>query len=179
MKKNVLVISTSLRNGSNSETLAKAFVMGAQESGHVAELISLRGKNIGFCKGCLACQTNLSCVINDDVSLIAEKVKNADVIAFSTPVYFYEMSGQMKTLLDRLNPLFPSEYKFRDVYLMAAAADSSEQAMDGVVKGMEGFINCFGKSKLKGVVIGLKLEDPDEAESSPYVNIAFEMGKNI
>lgn len=55
MSKKVLVISTSLRNNSNSEALADAFVKGAKEAGHRVEKVSLREKSIGFCKGCLAC----------------------------------------------------------------------------------------------------------------------------
>ena len=47
----------------------------------------------------------------------------ADVIVFATPIYYYEMSGQMKVLLDRANPLYESDYQFRDVYLLATAAD--------------------------------------------------------
>lgn len=61
--KKVLVISTSLRHGSNSEALANEFVRGAREAGHDVEMISLRGKEIRFCQGCLACQKTQKCVI--------------------------------------------------------------------------------------------------------------------
>ena len=54
--KKVLIISTSIRNGSNSEKLARAFLEGAKEKGHEVEFISLKDKNIAFCRGCLACQ---------------------------------------------------------------------------------------------------------------------------
>jgi len=43
------------------------------------------------------------------------KVKNAKVIVYATPIYYYEMCGQMKTLLDRLNPLYSADYLFRDI----------------------------------------------------------------
>ena len=56
MGKNVVVISTSLRANSNSEALAEQFAMGAKEAGNNVEMISLRGKKIDFCIGCLACQ---------------------------------------------------------------------------------------------------------------------------
>ena len=52
-----------------------------------------------------------------------EKMLTADVIVFATPIYYYEMSGQMKTLLDRANALFASDYAFRDIYLLTAAAE--------------------------------------------------------
>lgn len=79
------------------------------------ELISLKEKNIKFCIGCLACQSKGNCVLKDDVPEIMVKVKAAEAIVFATPIYYYEMSGQMKVLLDRLNPLYPTDYAFRDI----------------------------------------------------------------
>ena len=67
MAKKVLIISTSLRGGSNADIMAK--------------------------------------------------VKNAEVIVYATPIYYYEMCGQMKTLLDRLNPLYSADYLFRDIFI--------------------------------------------------------------
>lgn len=116
MSKNILVISASLRNGSNSDMLADEFMRGALESGNKAEKITLRGKSINFCKGCLACQKTGKCVINDDMAEILPKMQQADVICFASPVYFYDMCGQLKTFLDRTNPLFPAEYNFTDIY---------------------------------------------------------------
>lgn len=112
MTKKVLVISTSLRNQSNSEILADSFIEGAEAAGNVVEKLSLKDKKIDFCKGCLACQELHKCVIEDDAVAIAEKMKQADVIAYASPIYYYEMSGQMKTLLDRANSLYPSNYAF-------------------------------------------------------------------
>lgn len=63
MAKNILILSASLRAGSNSETLANAFADGARAAGHAVEVISLRGKSIAFCRGCLACQTLGRCVM--------------------------------------------------------------------------------------------------------------------
>ncbi len=123
MAKKVLVISTSVRGNSNSEKLAEAFADGAKAAGNEVELVSLKNKTIAFCKGCLACQQTGHCVIKDDANAIADKMLEADVIAWATPIYYYEMSGQMKTMIDRANSLFPKDYKFRDVYLLTAAAE--------------------------------------------------------
>lgn len=54
MNKNILIISTSLRKGGNSEALADVFAEGAREAGHTVEKICLSDKRIQFCKGCLA-----------------------------------------------------------------------------------------------------------------------------
>ena len=83
----VLVISTSLRAKSNSDILTKKLIEGAKASGHDVEHISLKGKNIGFCIGCLACQNTQRCVTNDDAVEIAEKVENSDTLVFATPIY--------------------------------------------------------------------------------------------
>ena len=159
--KNIIVISTSLRKNGNSERLADAFVKGAKEAGHMVEKCSLQ-----------------DCAMPDDADILIQKMAAADVIAFATPVYFYEMCGQMKTLLDRTNPLFPIPYKFKDIYLLTTAADSEQHAMDGVIKGLQGWIDCFEKSSLKAVVYGTSIDGMDAVLEHPEIlNEAYELGK--
>jgi NAD(P)H-dependent FMN reductase len=178
--KNVLILSTSLRKNSNSEILAKEFGKGALAAGHAVTQISLVGKTISFCKGCLTCQKTERCIISDDAVGIAKKVKTADVLVFATPIYYYEMSGQMKTLLDRCNPLFPSDYAFRDVYLLATAAEDMDSAVDGAVKGLEGWIECFPKARLAGVVRGTGLDVPGAADTRRVLKErAYQLGRNV
>ena len=74
MRKKVLILSSSPRKGGNSETLAAAFAKGAQEAGNQVETVYLREKQIGFCKGCFACQKLGYCVIKDDAVEIATKI---------------------------------------------------------------------------------------------------------
>ncbi|WP_087064867.1 flavodoxin family protein [Intestinibacillus massiliensis] len=180
MKKQVLALSTSPRRGGNSELLADAFLHGAAAAGHETEKICLYDKNIQFCRGCLACQKTQRCVIHDDVEGILEKMRRADVVVFATPIYFYEMSGQMKTLLDRSNPLFPAEYAFRDVYLLASAADGDESAMNGAVKGLEGWISCFDQARLTGVMRGVGVDSPGAIRACPAIlEQAAQMGRNV
>ena len=70
--------------------LAEVFADGAKAAGHHTEIISLKDKNIAFCKDCLACQKTGSCVIKNNAVQITEKMKNADVIVWATPIYYYE-----------------------------------------------------------------------------------------
>lgn len=180
MSKKVLILSTSPRRGGNSELLANAFLAGAVEAGHAAEKICLYDRDIRFCRGCLACQKTERCVIHDDMEAILDKMRHADVIVFATPIYFYEMSGQMKTLLDRTNPLFPAEYAFRKVYLLATAADGDERAMDGAVKGLEGWISCFERAGLSGVVRGVGVDAPGAVNATPVLlEQATQMGRAV
>lgn len=178
--KNVVIVSTSLHKNSNSDILAREFARGVEAAGNKTEYISLMGKKVGYCVGCLACQKTKKCVIGDDAVRIAEKIGNADVVAFATPIYYYEMCGQMKTLLDRCNPLYVSDYAFRDIYLLATAADEAESAMDGAVKGLQGWIDCFEKARLAGVLRGVGITDGGEAANhSELLDRAYELGKNV
>ncbi len=159
----VLVISTSLRAKSNSDILAESLIQGAQDAGHQVEHISLKGKDLKFCMGCLACQKTQKCVLQDDAVRIAEKVKNADTLVFATPIYYYEMSGQMKTLLDRLNPLYPSNYRFRNVYMLMTAAEEEDYVPEKAVSGLQGWVDCFEKAELAGTLFCGGISDPGEA----------------
>lgn len=177
--KKVLIISTSLRAGSNSEILAKEVEKGATEKGHTVEFVSLKNKKIEFCKGCFACQKLGKCVIKDDAVEITEKMKNSDVIVWATPVYYYEMSGQMKTLIDRANSLFSADYKFREVYLITTSAEDSKQAKECVLAGVQGWIDCFEKVKLCGSV-AVAVNETNEVKNVPEaLKKAYEMGKKI
>lgn len=177
--KQVLVISTSPRKGGNSDLLADVFVQGAREAGNFVEKISLADLNIGFCKGCLACQKTQRCVIRDDADTIAQKMGAADVLVFATPIYYYGMCGQMKTMLDRANPLYSSEYRFRDVYLLAAAAEEDPHTVDGAVTGLQGWIDCFEKARLAGTVFAGGVTGAGEIQGHSALEEACEQGKNV
>lgn len=179
MSKQILVISTSPRKGGNSDTLAEAFIQGAREAGHRVEKITLYDKNIGFCKGCLTCVKTQRCVIRDDAADIARQMLTADVIAFATPVYYYGMCGQMKTMLDRSNPLYSAEYCFRDIYLLAAAAEEDEHTVDGTVTGLQGWIDCFEKARLAGTVFAGGVTSVGEIQGHAALERAYEMGRGV
>ncbi len=178
--KKVLIISTSLRAGSNSEILAKEVAKGAKEKGHKVELVSLKNKKIAYCKGCLACQKLGKCAIKDDANKITEKIKKSDVIVWATPVYYYEMSGQMKTLIDRANSLFVSKNSFNEVYLITTSADSSESVIQTVINGLNGWIACFNGIKFKGYVNGAGLDNPGDVKlRDDLLEQAYKMGLGI
>ena len=177
--KKVIVISTSLRRGSNSDMLADSFLEGAVRAGNDVEKISLVGKDIRFCTGCFGCQRLGKCVIKDDVNDIMEKVLEADVVAWATPIYYYEMSGQMKTLIDRMNAMYPLDYKFRDVYLLTTAAENEEETPKRAETGLTGWIDCYPKSRLAGTLFCGGVNDPREIEGNNKLQEAFDLGKAI
>ena len=179
MSKNILIISTSLRPNSNSGTLADSFLAGAQAAGNHVEKITLKGKKIAFCTGCLACQKTKKCAINDDAVELADKMCHTDAIVFATPIYYYEMSGQMKTMIDRANALFAADYKFREVYLITTSADGDE-SIKPVINGLNGWIACFNGVKFCGYVSGGGVDNPaDVNNNQELLQKAFSLGKAI
>ena len=166
--KKVLIISTSIRNGSNSERLAHEFEKGAKEAGHDVEFISLKDKNIAFCRGCLACQKLHKCVINDDAILIADKMCESEVIVWVSPIYYYEMSGQMKTLIDRCNSLYSS-----------VAAEDEQYVPEKAINGLQGWIDCFEGVELKDTLFVGGVNGPNEINNHEKLKQAYEMGRNI
>ncbi len=117
--------------------------------------------------------------MQDDAAALAGKVKNADAVVFATPVYYYGLSGLLKTFLDRCNPIYPSDYAFRDVYLLATAAEADESAMDGPAKAMEGWVDCFERARLAGRVFAGGVDAPGGMEGHPALEKAREMGKRV
>lgn len=179
MSKKVVVLSTSLRTNSNSELLAKSFVDGAKDSGNEVKYISLKNKDIRFCIGCLACQKTGHCVIKDDVADIMNSVLEADVVVWSTPIYYFEMSGQMKTLIDRLNPMYSKDYKFRDVYLLATAAEEGDEVFEKVITGLNGWIDCFEKTTIKGTILAGGVSDSGAISGNDKLKEAYDLGSHV
>lgn len=177
--KNVLIISSSPRKNSNSEALAGEFARGAAGAGHNVETVTLRDKEISFCRGCMACHQLGKCVIKDDARDIADKMLLADVIVFATPVYYYSVSGQLKTMFDRANPLYSADYTFREVYLLATAADDADSAVEGAEKAVQGWVDCFERAKLCGTVFAGGVNEPGEIVGHEAMSRAYEMGASV
>ena len=179
MNKKVLIISSSPRKGGNSETLAAAFAKGAREAGNQVETVSLREKQVGFCKGCLACLKLGHCVIQDDAVEIAAKMHDADVLVFATPVYYYSVSGQLKTMLDRANPLYDTDYAFTQAYLLATAAEDAPETFEGTEKAVQGWVDCFPRCTLAGTVFAGGVNDVGEIAGHAALEQAYRMGKEV
>ena len=116
----------------------------------------------------------------DDIADIMAKVKDAEVIVYATPIYYYEMCGQMKTLLDRLNPLYSTDYSFRDIYMIATAAENDESAFEKAYNGLQGWVDCFEKASLKGMVGGGGIDAANTAaDHVDAMKKAYELGKKL
>ncbi len=179
MSEKVLIISSSPRKGGNSEMLVASFAKGAEEAGHNVETVYLREKNYGFCKGCMACLKVGHCVINDDAVKIVAKMHDADVIVFATPVYYYSVSGQLKTMLDRANSLFGSDYAFTKIYLLATAAENAPYVVEGAEKAVQGWIDCYERCALIGTIFAGGVNSVGDIAGHPALGKAYQVGKEI
>jgi len=178
MSKKVLVISGSPRKGGNSDTLCDQFVKGANEAGNEVEKIFIRDKKINFCTGCYACKKDGDCIQKDDMAEILDKMMSADVILMATPAYFYTMNGKMKTLIDRTVPLY-SRMKNKDMYFIAAAAESSNSALERTIDGFRGFMDCYEGFREKGIIYAAGVWNIGEVNNTKYMTEAYDMGKNV
>ena len=178
MSKNVFVLSSSPRRNGNSDLLCDQFVNGAKEAGNNAEKIFLRDKKINYCTGCGVCFESKRCSQKDDMAEILEKMIAADVIVMSTPVYFYTMCGQMKTLIDRTCARY-REITNKDFYLIVTAAVDSKPAIERTLEEFRGFTGLLDNAKEKGVVYGIGAWNKGDVKGMPVMQEAFQMGKAI
>lgn len=177
--KKILIVNSTFRRGGNSEALASAFCKGASEAGHEVKRVNLRDIELKFCTGCLSCLKTGKCALCDGVNELLPAVRDADILVFATPVYYYSMSGQLKTFLDRLNPLYGQENKFKEVYLLATAADSEKSAADGAIRGVQGWIDCFEGVKLAGVICGTGADAIGTVQKTDAYAAAYEAGRAV
>jgi len=173
--KKVLVLSASPRNGGNSDTLCNEFIKGAQENKYDTEKVLVNQKKIGFCKACYACKNTGECIQKDDMNEILEKMIEADIIVLATPVYFYSMDGQLKTLIDRTLSRY-TEIKNKDFYFIATAA-VGKGAMERTIDGMKGFTDCLLGAKVKRVIYGAGAWQLGDIQGNKAMKEAYEVGK--
>lgn len=177
--KNMLILSSSPRRGGNSDTLSNEFLRGASDAGHSVEKIFLGDKKINYCTGCSTCsQHQKPCPQKDDMPEILDKMITADVIVMATPVYFYTMSAQMKTLIDRCCGLY-TQMTGKEFYFIVAAAENEQEKMERTIDTFQGFLDCLEEAAIKGVIYGLGVWHAGEINNSPSMRQAYEMGNHI
>lgn len=179
MTKRILVISSSPRRKGNSDTLCEEFARGAAASGHQVEKVFLRDKTIHYCNGCDVCSTTgKPCPQKDDAAEVIEKMVQADVIVLATPVYFYAMSAQLKTLIDRCCGRY-REMKDKDFYFLATAADTDAALPNHVFDNLQSFLDCLENPTVKGRLLALGVWHKGEIQGNGILQEAYEMGGQV
>lgn len=177
--KQVLILSGSPRRGGNSDVLCDRFAEGAKAAGNAVEKLFIASKNIGYCRGCGVCNTTHRCVQKDDMEAILEKMVNADVIVLASPVYFYSIDGQLKTLIDRTVARY-TEIANKDFYYILTAADTEKASLNRSVETLRGFTeDCLPNPHEKGIIYGVGAWQIGEVQDTPAYHEAYEMGKKV
>jgi multimeric flavodoxin WrbA len=179
MSKKILVLSASPRKGGNSDLLCDQFMLGAQETDNQTEKIFLRDKEINYCLACDICKENDGiCDQEDDMAEVLDKMVDADVIVMATPVYFYTMNAQMKTLIDRTYSRY-TEITDKEIYFIMTAAVPRKEALERTVEGLRGFTFVLSGVKESGIIYGTGAWNIGDIKGSKAMTEAYEMGRIV
>lgn len=190
--KKILVMLGGGRPSGNTAQLVSEFMKGATDAGHQAELLSLNKLQVNGCIGCNACRYGKPCVQKDDFPVILPKIKEADLMVFASPLYFWTVSSKIKALIERFyciaekdeNPPFGryEKYPVRDCALLMTAADNFFWTFEQVVSYYHfTMINYIGFHD-KGMLLAGGCGDTDgkpQICKTGYLKEAYEFGKHL
>ncbi len=179
MSKKILILSGSPRKGGNSDILCDEFMRGAREAGHQVEKIRVTEKKIAPCLGCYYCaKHDGACVQKDYMADLLQKMINAEVLVLASPVYFYSIDAQLKAVIDRTVARW-LEVKDKELYYIVTMADEAKVSADTTLACFRGYAECVEGAVEKGVIIGNGVYEAGEVRSTPAMEEAYEMGKNV
>ena len=166
------------RNGS-SNMLAESFRKGAEEAGHTVEIIDTAHADIHPCTGCVCCGYEGPCVQKDDVESIRKIILDSDMMVLVTPLYYYGMSAQLKTMVDRFCAFNSSiNRKYMKSALIAAAWNSDDWTFDALNAHYDTLVRYLNMNDM-GRILGRGCGTPSMTKSSAYVRKAYELGRSL
>ena len=177
-KQNIVVITGSPHRNGTSALLADKFIEGAQSKGHNVYRFNSAFEEINPCQGCNACHRNGPCVYKDAIEqkLMPELLK-ADVIVLITPLYYYAMSAQLKTVVDRFYSHLRS-FDGKKTLLMATAYNSAGWTFEALVDHYQSLAG-YMKWQDMGMVLGYGCGSRGNMERSEFPEQAFKLGQSI
>lgn len=174
----IVLMGSPNRNGSTS-VLTDNFKRGAEESGHSVEILDVCHMDIHPCSGCVRCGYEGLCVQQDDTEIIRQKLLASDMVTFATPLYYYGMTAQLKTVVDRFcayNSSLNSRHLKSALLAVAWNADSwTFDALESHYKTLVRYINFEDK----GMVLGCGCGTPSMTKRSAYPKEAYKLGKSL
>ena len=176
---NILILAGSPRKGGNTELLVGAFVEGASQKHHV-EVVSVHDYKVNPCMGCNACFKNEAnaCVQNDDMSLIYEKMSQADMLVIASPVYFYGLSAQLKAVIDRFHNPIRDTFRLKRMALLLVGAATLPELFDSILAQYRLCLNFFNLEDA-GRVLVRGVKDKGDIRNADALHEAFHLGSNV
>ncbi len=182
MGKNIVILNGSPRKNGNTSALVQAFTKGAQSAGHTVTEFFLDKMDIHGCKGCFGGHSSRECpcVQRDDMAQIYPAVKDSDVVVLATPLYYWNMSGQLRTAVDRLFALEEG-----DGNLLRGHNRASALLMAAEGRGFEDVLLYYNhlmehlRWENLGHVLAGGNGDVGDIEGKPELQQAYNLGKSI
>ena len=190
--KRILVVMGGGRPKGNTAQLVDAFIRGAEEAGHSVEKVSLLKTEVKGCLGCNACRYGKPCVQKDGFNELAPKIKQADLIVFASPLYFWTISSKLKAFIERFyciaeeDPEPPygryEKYPVKDSVLLMTSADDFFWTFEQAVSYYQfAIVNYIGFHD-RGMVLAGGCGDTNgqpQIDQTVHLQEAYEFGKNI
>lgn len=174
--KRVIVISASPRRGGNTDLLCDEFIRGAKEAGGEVEKIFLDDYKIDFFHEQHEHSAD-SVSAGDQAPIIIEKMAKADIIVLSSPVYYMNIDGQLKALMDRC---FRNQGLGRkEFYYITACADTEDSTAETAIFAFRGFVVCLPNPVERGMVKAVGMGRKGAVDQSQYMQEAYKLGKTI
>lgn len=178
--KNIVVVIGSPRKNGNTDILASSFIKGAKDAGNNVDVISVIGSNVAGCIGCDYCKRNdeHKCCQNDDMTDYYKRLANADVIVFATPIYFYNISSQLKAIIDRLHNPIRYTFKVKKLGLLAVCADKRDFVFGSTVQMYKDTLRYFSLED-GGIITVSGVGEKGDIIGNPLLEDAEKMGFSI
>ena len=175
----IAVLKGSPNINGSSNMLAEKFIEGALESGHEIIEIDAAHADISPCIGCVHCGYEGNCVLNDDMDDFRQQILSSDMLVFVTPLYYYGMSAQLKTLIDRFcSRNFSIQQRNFKSALLTVAYNSDDWTFDALEAHYDTLVRYLNLNDC-GRVLGYGCGTPSMTKSSKYLRDAYELGKSL
>ena len=175
----IVVLEGSPNENGSSNMLAENFIGGAEEAGHSIQVIDTAHMDIHPCTGCIHCGYEGPCAQKDDVDEIRQKILDADMMVFVTPLYYYGMSAQLKTLIDRFCAFNGSiQSKRMKSALLAVAWNGADWTFDALEAHYKTLVKYLNLTDM-GMVLGTGCGTPVMTQNSEFPQLAYELGRNL
>ena len=177
-KMKITVITGSPHKAGTSALLADKFIAGAEKNGHKVFRFNAAFKNIHACTGCNACGMNGPCVFKDDIEReLMPELLDSDMILLVTPLYYYDMSAQLKTVIDRF---YSRTYDIngKQSVLLAAGGSDTPLTMRSIAKHYETLAGYMHWQD-RGRVLAPGCPTREAVAKTEYPQKAFELGMSL
>lgn len=174
----VLGLQGSPRKKGNTNFLLSTFMTEAEKLGAHTHIIEADKKNILPCKEYIVCEKKGFCPIDDDMkNEIYTLIRRADVIVAASPIFFYNVTAQLKALIDRCQTLWARKYKLnlidpgrktRRGYLLSVGATKGKNLFEGIHLTMQYFFDAVGAG-YDGSLTYRRIENKGDMENHPTV----------